>query len=39
MGGRKGRDGLFPATSCVKITGVFGMTENLSISIIIGYHK
>ncbi|EEZ97572.1 uncharacterized protein LOC658774 [Tribolium castaneum] len=23
MGGRKGRDGLFPATSCVKITGVF----------------
>lgn len=24
MGGRKGRDGLFPATSCVKITGIFG---------------
>lgn len=24
MGGRKGRDGLFPATACVKITGVFG---------------
>ncbi|XP_019877824.1 uncharacterized protein LOC109605669 [Aethina tumida] len=23
MGGRKGRDGLFPATSCIKITGVF----------------
>ncbi|RZC36639.1 hypothetical protein BDFB_002904 [Asbolus verrucosus] len=23
MGGRKGRDGLFPATSCVKINGVF----------------
>ncbi|XP_063907183.1 uncharacterized protein LOC135125468 isoform X2 [Zophobas morio] len=23
MGGRKGRDGLFPATSCVKITGTF----------------
>lgn len=25
MGGRKGRDGVFPATSCVKITGVFGI--------------
>lgn len=24
MGGRKGRDGLFPATSCIKITAVFG---------------
>lgn len=24
MGGRKGRDGLFPATSCIKIAGVFG---------------
>ncbi|XP_076258828.1 uncharacterized protein LOC143195494 isoform X1 [Rhynchophorus ferrugineus] len=23
MGGRKGRDGLFPATSCVKINGIF----------------
>lgn len=23
MGGRKGRDGLYPATSCIKITGVF----------------
>ncbi|GJQ82034.1 hypothetical protein Trydic_g6910 [Trypoxylus dichotomus] len=23
MGGRKGRDGLFPATSCIKITGIF----------------
>ncbi|XP_039762213.1 uncharacterized protein LOC120635308 [Pararge aegeria] len=23
MGGRKGRDGLFPATSCIKIAGVF----------------
>lgn len=32
MGGRKGRDGLFPATSCVKITGVFG-TTNLNIKI------
>ncbi|CAH2267062.1 jg22354 [Pararge aegeria aegeria] len=26
MGGRKGRDGLFPATSCIKIAGVFGKT-------------
>lgn len=25
MGGRKGRDGLFPATSCIKIAGYFGM--------------
>ncbi|KAK9880249.1 hypothetical protein WA026_010125 [Henosepilachna vigintioctopunctata] len=23
MGGRRGRDGLYPATSCVKITGTF----------------
>lgn len=23
MGGRKGRDGLFPATSCIKIAGIF----------------
>ncbi|CAH1381284.1 hypothetical protein MTP99_005280 [Tenebrio molitor] len=23
MGGRKGRDGLFPATACIKITGIF----------------
>lgn len=26
MGGRKGRDGLFPATSCIKIAGVFDDT-------------
>ncbi|KAJ8960466.1 hypothetical protein NQ318_013750 [Aromia moschata] len=26
MTGRKGRDGLFPATSCVKINGVFDET-------------
>ncbi|XP_053623361.1 uncharacterized protein LOC128682578 [Plodia interpunctella] len=26
MGGRKGRDGLFPATSCIKITGYFDDT-------------
>ncbi|XP_026318459.1 uncharacterized protein LOC113229160 [Hyposmocoma kahamanoa] len=26
MGGRKGRDGLFPATSCLKIAGVFDDT-------------
>lgn len=25
MGGRKGRDGLFPATSCIKLAGYFGM--------------
>ena len=23
MGGRKGRDGLFPATACIKIIGEF----------------
>lgn len=29
MGGKKGRDGPFPATSCIKITGVFGeLQEN-----------
>lgn len=28
MGGRKGRDGLFPATSCIKITGVFSKILN-----------
>ncbi|XP_077287953.1 uncharacterized protein LOC143912541 [Arctopsyche grandis] len=26
MGGRKGRDGLFPATSCIKIAGVYDDT-------------
>lgn len=31
MGGRKGRDGLFPATSCIKIAGYFGKyTINIS---------
>lgn len=25
MGGRKGRDGLFPATACIKIAGYYGM--------------
>lgn len=24
MGGRKGRDGVFPATSCIKIAGIYG---------------
>lgn len=24
MGGRKGRDGLFPATACIKIAGYYG---------------
>lgn len=24
MGGRKGRDGIYPATSCIKIAGYFG---------------
>lgn len=27
LGGRKGRDGVFPATSCVKIAGYFGNFE------------
>ncbi|KAF7987698.1 hypothetical protein HCN44_003561 [Aphidius gifuensis] len=26
LGGRKGRDGLFPATSCVKLNGIFDET-------------
>lgn len=25
MGGRKGRNGLFPATACIKLTGIHGM--------------
>ncbi|XP_070500254.1 uncharacterized protein [Chironomus tepperi] len=28
MGGRKGRDGLFPATSCIKIAGYFDDNRN-----------
>ena len=24
MGGRKGRNGLFPATACIKINGFYG---------------
>ncbi|KAI5747872.1 hypothetical protein M8J77_019383 [Diaphorina citri] len=24
MGGRKGRDGLFPATACIKMNGIYG---------------
>lgn len=27
MGGRKGRNGLFPATSCIKLAGTFDDTE------------
>lgn len=26
LGGRKGRDGLFPATACIKIAGIYGKT-------------
>lgn len=25
QGGRKGRDGLFPATACIKIAGIYGI--------------
>lgn len=32
MGGRKGRDGLFPATSCIKIAGYYGKCVNLKIN-------
>ncbi|OWR48519.1 hypothetical protein KGM_201588 [Danaus plexippus plexippus] len=32
MGGRKGRDGLFPATSCIKMAGVFDDTgESITV--------
>ncbi|XP_063697102.1 uncharacterized protein LOC134828075 [Culicoides brevitarsis] len=32
MGGRKGRDGLFPATSCIKIAGTYDDThETLTV--------
>merc|ERR1712012_178040 len=27
MGGRKGRDGLFPASDCIKVTGYYADTE------------
>lgn len=33
MGGRKGRDGLFPATSCIKIAGVYGKSHYKTIII------
>jgi hypothetical protein len=34
MGGRKGRDGVFPASDCIKITGRYGKTFfNLKIKI------
>ncbi|XP_066582359.1 uncharacterized protein [Prorops nasuta] len=32
LGGRKGRDGLFPATACVKIAGIYDKT-GISITI------
>lgn len=28
LGGRKGRDGLFPATACIKIAGIYGKTSS-----------
>jgi len=30
LGGRKGRDGLFPATACLKIAGVYGNKPKLT---------
>lgn len=30
MGGRKGRDGLFPATSCIKIAGYYGLIASIN---------
>ena len=30
MGGRKGRDGLFPATSCIKIAGYYGKINKIN---------
>lgn len=29
MGGRKGRDGLFPATACIKMAGYYGLHKCL----------
>ena len=29
MGGRKGRNGLFPATACLKLSGVYGKFDRL----------
>jgi hypothetical protein len=31
MGGRKGRNGLFPATACLKLSGVYGKANELSL--------
>ena len=31
MGGRKGRDGLFPASDCIKVTGSYGRNQSDNI--------
>ena len=31
MGGRKGRDGLFPASDCIKVTGYYGKGQTFSL--------
>lgn len=33
MGGRKGRNGVFPATACIKLTGVYGSVLALIFNI------
>ena len=35
LGGRKGRDGLFPATACIKINGIYGNYVSLLFLIVI----
>ena len=35
MGGRKGRNGLFPATACIKIAGYYG---KFTVDVIFWHH-
>lgn len=37
LGGRKGRDGLFPATACIKIAGIYGNITSEMLIIRLSY--
>lgn len=39
MGGRKGRDGIYPATSCIKITGRFGKLKLYNFKIFLAQNQ
>ena len=34
MGGRKGRNGLFPASSCIKVVGNYGKSYHCKVEIV-----